>query len=578
MRVRLFFVLLVAALVAISFGSPANADHRTVKGPTGVNKYDQALTQPGYMVFSQGNGAGRTAYVVDMEGYVVHTWWVDNVLGYAPQITHQGHVLLQRGTGVGAGGIDDIQEQDWDGNPIRVYPTPTVDAHGTTRQYIMHHRPYWIPDVGTPQYGHVLQQARQVYTQAEAVAAGRTRQTASTFQPSTMFEYNNADPPQRVWEFQVFDNLGTGYDKIDPNIPTSDGDFTHINSTSYDSVRNWILFNSNNHSEFWAVDYNTKKIVYRFGNPANWDPTKQYATADATRMGAISLNDQWNFNAHDIRPTVPATGGTFMLFNNGNFPTGRGSIVYEIDPDLDKVTWRYPGVATSTAAANGANPTIWSSNQSGAIRMPNGNTFVSMANDGHVVEVTPTGSTAWEYKLPLTSSQAKCFYNELSDMYGWHVSTKYPADYPGFAGRDLSTGRYRFKDCPYDAFPIWQQQEPDIPAPTVTIIGARNWTPPADLLIQVQVDGPEKYDVYFDIQLPGSTDRYYAYILNTVRTTPNSRVYFMKNVPAGTYNVFQFPFRSLGTDYTVPVRCQVYRAGLTGLAASATGTVVLGSY
>jgi hypothetical protein len=55
-------------------------------------------------------------------------------------------------------------------------------------------------------------------------------------------------------------------------------------------------------------------------------------------------------------------------------------------------------------------------------------------------------------------------------------------------------------------------------------------------------------------------------------------VYFMKNVPAGTYNVFQFPFRSLGTDYTVPVRCQVYRAGLTGLAASATGTVVLGSY
>jgi hypothetical protein len=572
MRAKLFAVFLVAALIAISFGSPADADHRTVRGPTGVIKYDPAITQPGYLTFS----VGRNAYVVDMEGYIVHTWTVQDTIGLVPVLTDQGHVLLSR-----SGGVADVEEQDWDGNQVRVYSPPTVDTHGAPRQHIIHHRAYWIPDAGNVHYGHVTQQARQVYTQAEAIAAGRTIQTGSTFQPTTLMEYNNADPPQVIWQWQAFDNLGAGqYDKIDPNIPTPDTDFNHVNSVTYDSTRNWMLFSSNNHYEFYGIDYNTKKIVYRFGCPANWDSTKQYPTADATRLGRISLNDQWLFNNHDVRPTVPGTpGGTIMIWNNGNFPTTRGAISYEVNPELDKVVYRWPGTATATTADQGANMTIGGGVQSGATRMPNGNTVLSVASDGHVVEGTQSGLVAWEYKLPFTNQGPRCFVNELSDNYGWHAAVKYPADFPGFAGRDLSTGRYRFKDCPYDANPEWAMAEPANAAPpTVTIIGARNWTPPADLLIQVQIDGTEKYDVYFDIQLPGSTDRYYAYILNTVRTTPNSRVYFMKNVPAGTYNVFQFPFRSLGTDYTVPVRCQVYRAGYTSALTTTTGTVVLGSY
>jgi hypothetical protein len=573
MRGRLLAVLLVAALVLISFGSTADADHRTVRGPTGVIKYDQANTQPGYLDFS----LGRNAYLVDMEGYIVHTWTVEDTIGYVPQITDQGHALLQRGGGFP---MKDIEEQNWDGDQVRVYATPTTDVYGAPRLYQMHHRTTFYYQPGNVHNRHVFQQSYQTYTQAEAIALGRTRQTGSTFRPDTMIEFNNGDPPQRVWEWQVVDHLGAAqYNKIDPNYPTPDTDFTHTNSTNYDSVRNWVMFSSNAFSEFFCIDYNTKDIVYRFGNPANWNPAKQYVTADATRLGAISLNDRWDFNNHDVRPTVPGTGGTIMILNNGLFPTGYGAISYEVDPDQDKVTWRWPGNATATTANNGANLTIQGGVQSGAQRLPNGNTLLSMASDGHAIEVTSTGSVVWEYKLPFTSSGARCFYDQLSDNYGWHAAIKIPADYPGLTGRDLVTGRYRFKDCPFDANPEWAMAEPADPAaPTVTIIGARNWTPPADLLIQVQIDGTENYDVYFDIQLPGSTNRYYLYTLNTVRTDPNSRVYFMKNTPAGTYNAFQFPFRSLGTDYTIPVRCQVYRAGHTSVLTTATGTVVLGSY
>jgi hypothetical protein len=579
MKAKLFAVFLVAALVVISFGSPADADYRVVRGPTGVIKYNQALTQPGFTTFL----VGRECYLIDNEGYIVHTWTAEDTANMMPILTHQGHCIITGGQSQGptsAGGdYWYMDEQDWDGDHLRYTYPPTTDAHGTPRQHILHHRATWIEETGNSHYGHVMTAIRQIYTQAEAVAAGRTRQSASTFQPCEWVEYDNSNPPQRIWQFQVFDNFGTGYNKIDPNIPTSDTDFTHTNAVTYDSVRNWILASSNAFSEIFAVDYNTKQIVYRFGNPANWDSTKQYVTADATRMGAISLNDQWDFNQHDVRPTVPGTGGTFMIINNGRFPTGFGSISYEIDPNLDKVTWRWPGNPTATTANQGANLTIQGGVQSGSVRLPNGNTLLSMASDGHAIEVTNDGSVVWEYKLPASASGPRCFYDELSDNYGWHAAVKYPADFPGFAGRDLVTGRYRFKDCPFDANPVWTQAEPASPAaPTVTIIGARSWTPPADLLIQVQVAGTEKYDVFFDFQLPGSTNRYYVYTLNTCRLPGNSRVYFMKNVSAGTYNVFQFAFRSLGTDYTIPVRAQVYRHGYTSVAASATGTVVLGSY
>jgi hypothetical protein len=576
MRGRFFAVLVIAAFVLSSFGNTADADYRVVRGPTGVIKYDQENTQPGYLIASANQ---RYVYLFDMEGYVVKTWAAEDVVGLQPIITREGHMQMGMGSQFDA----TIVEQDWDGNEIRRWLAPTAEMDGTPRVHAMHHKHSRIEDVGHPLYGHILQQSYRTYTQAEAIAAGRTRQTASTFRPDVILEFDESIPPKVVWEWDFFDNLGAGqYDKIDPNMPTSDTDFTHINSSTYDSTRNWVLFSSNNHYEFFAVNRDTKQIVYRFGCPANWDSTKQYATADAANLGRISLNDDWLFNNHDVRPTLPGTPDTtIMIFNNGNFPTGRGSIVYEVDPAQDKVVWRYPGNAASSQANNGANPTIFSTNQSGATRMPNGNTVLAMANDGHVVEVASNGTVVWEFKFPLSASGPRCFYDSLSDNFGWHCALKYPADHPGLVGKDLTTGRYRLIECPSDANPVWQQEEPAPPAnPTVTLVGVKEWVPPADLLVQVQIDGPDTYDVYFDIQLPGSTDRFYVYDLNLCRTTPNSRVYFKAGVPAGTYNVFQFPFRSLGVDLTIPVRCQVYKAGYTSssLRVDATGSAILKTY
>jgi hypothetical protein len=557
-------------LVAISLGSPVEADYRTARGMTGVVKYDKTKTQPGYLFVS----TGRNIFFFDMEGYIVKRWTAVPSAGSQPVFTREGHALISRGGGGDVPGS--LQEQDWDGNEVRVYWPPVADSQGTPRTHRFHHRMSRIEDVGHPLYGHVLQAVYRDYTKAEAIAAGRTRQTANTFVSDVITVYDNSNPAQVVWEWDFYDHLGLGYDKVDPNMPTSDTDFAHINSCTYDSVRNWVLFNSNNQSEFWAVNRDTKQIVYRFGNPANWDKTKQYATANAANLGAISLNDRWSFNVHDIRQITP--GGNLMLFNNGNFPTGRGSIVYEINPEQDKVMWRFPGSATATTANAGANPTLWSQNQSGANRLPNGNTVMAMSNDGHVVEATREGEIVWEFKYPMTGSGAKCFYNDLSDMYSYHCAFKYPADHPGFVGKDLVTGRYRPKACPYDSNPIWKMTEPEQTLPTVVITGARTYIPGENLLVRVDVSGPDVYDVYFSFQIPGSTNRYYTYALNLAKTSANFAVPLAENVGAGTYPSFQFVVPTLGYNMQIPVRAEVMNPGFTTALATADATVGLNQY
>jgi hypothetical protein len=334
------------------------------------------------------------------------------------------------------------------------------------------------------------------------------------------------------------------------------------------------MFSSNNHSEFYCVDRATKKIVYRFGNPANWDKTKQYATANAANMGAISLNDRWTFNNHDIKAITP--GGNLMIFINGNFPTGRGSIVYEINPEQDKVVWRFPGSPTATTAQAGATCNIHSNAQSGANRLPNGNTVMSMATGGHTVEVTPAGEVVWEWKFPLMASGPRCFVNDLSDNYTFHAAVKYPAEHPAFVGKDLVSNRFRIKNCPYDANPIWQMAEPAQTLPTVTLSGARTYIPGQNLLVAVNVSGPDIYDVYFYFQL--GVDKYYTYELNLAKTKANLQVPLAERVGTGTYKAFEFVAPSMGSNMLIPVGAEICNPGFMTPIKTVTGTVGLNQY
>ena len=78
--------------------------------------------------------------------------------------------------------------------------------------------------------------------------------------------------------------------------------------------------------------------------------------------------------------------GNYILFNNMNIPGEQdgSSIVMEFDMDSGDVIWTFED-------------TFYAPKQSGAFRLPNGNTFVTVASDDGMFEVTQDGEIVWEY-------------------------------------------------------------------------------------------------------------------------------------------------------------------------------------
>ena len=77
--------------------------------------------------------------------------------------------------------------------------------------------------------------------------------------------------------------------------------------------------------------------------------------------------------------------GNILVFDNGL----KRSEVVEIDPRTERVVWRY-------APPEG----FWSERQGSVQRLGNGNTLITESDRGRVFEITPDGTTVWEFKNP----------------------------------------------------------------------------------------------------------------------------------------------------------------------------------
>jgi hypothetical protein len=137
-------------------------------------------------------------------------------------------------------------------------------------------------------------------------------------------------------------------------------------------------------------------------------------------------------NPHLIPKGLPGAGN-LLVFDNGGAsgygaptpvsPDGgsiyqrAGSRVLEIDPTTLALVWSYTG------------PRLFSTNISGAQRLPNGNTLITEGAPGRLLEVTNDRKIVWEYI------------------------------YPVFGGANATNGVYRGYRIPYD----WLKQ---IPRPT----------------------------------------------------------------------------------------------------------------
>ena len=97
----IFFGVLMVIVIGVSFLSAYEA----IVGPTGILLYDKDNSYGGYTLISP--MGSRTVYLIDIEGYVVHTWETEYTPGSYAMLLENGNLLrggVLRGAPASIGG------------------------------------------------------------------------------------------------------------------------------------------------------------------------------------------------------------------------------------------------------------------------------------------------------------------------------------------------------------------------------------------------------------------------------------------------------------------------------------------
>jgi len=416
----------------------------------------------GYTLFAPKHNT--VIYLIDNAGRVVHQWKSEYEPGQSVYLKPNGNLLhcaftRNRGfTGGGEGGR--IEEFDWDGNLVWEF------AYSTDR-YLSHHDIALLPN------GNLLMLVVEKKSHDECVAAGFNPEMLRDrlLYPDSVVEVQPTYPKggKILWTWRVWDHLIQDFDRTKANY----GDvaahperidvhcngrgapafWNHMNSIAYNATLDQIMLSVRGCNEIWILDHSTTAqeaaghtggkhgkggdLIYRWGNPA------------AYKRG--TTRDKQLVQQHDAQwvPDGYPGAGHITIFNNG-YDRGYSSIE-EIVPPTD-ANGRY---LLKPGKAYGPDEPVWhyeaknrkdffSSEISGAHRLPNGNTLICAGVLGHLFEVTPTGEMVWQYVNPMVRSGILA-QGEVpgKDVRGHLFNAvfkvhRYAPDYPGLAGRDLT--------------------------------------------------------------------------------------------------------------------------------------------
>ncbi len=195
-------------------------------------------------------------------------------------------------------------------------------------------------DVHPMPNGNILCITWEWHSVAEALGAGRTTLSASSFWSETILEIRptSATTWETVWQWRLWDHLIQDSDAAKPGFGvvaehpelcdinfgtvSSVGDWIHMNAIDYSPERDEILVSSRSLDELWVIDHSTSTaeaashaggthgkggdFLYRWGNPQGYDR----GTA-AHRQFFVVHGATW------IDSGLPGAGN-ILAFNNGD--------------------------------------------------------------------------------------------------------------------------------------------------------------------------------------------------------------------------------------------------------------------
>jgi hypothetical protein len=423
----------VAAVVLYAFApSPAA---QTVY-PTGTTIYDPARAWNGFTVLSP---LGTPAVlVIDMNGTVVKRWEdFNNSAGGPARVLPGGFVMAARGARPPHQESLELLQRDFDGKVLWTFSrTEEIKTReGTMVWSARQHHDWQRDDFPAGYYSP---------ESAPAVKGGNTLILTHTnrmqskvadvlLEDDRLIEVSaNGDI---VWQWVAsdhIDELGFAPDaraaiKAARSFNKARGsyDWLHVNSATYLGPNQWFDKGDRrfapNHVIISSREASLLAIVARDGKIV-WQLGPDYSASPQLRAIRQIIGQH---HAHLIPKGLPGAGNLLVFDNGGSSgygfttpiaPDGVGAFaratsrVLEINPITLELVWSY------------ANPRFFSTNISGAQRLPNGNTLITAGAGGRMFEVTREGAIVWEYMYPLFGAGANAsnaVYRAYRVPYGW---------------------------------------------------------------------------------------------------------------------------------------------------------------
>lgn len=434
----------------------------------GLLSYNPAKAFDGYNLFYPHNQS--KVFLVNNCGQIVNIWEdedPDMRPGNTAYLLENGTLLKTKRLNIAVndplwagGGGAIVENRDWNNNLIWSFELGN-------EQRRLHH------DIRPMPNGNILMIAWEKKTKAQAIQGGRSpdKITQDQFWPDYVLELNPTTN-DIVWEWHVWDHVIQDFDAtkdnygivenhpelVDLNWDDSDNhpDWMHTNAIDYNPELDQILLSAPNFHEVWIIDHSTTKeeaaghsgglsgkggdLLFRWGNPQTY---RKGTSADQKLFFQHDANWADNF----LDKSQPHYGD-IEVFNN-RFASNY-SVATFINPTFDKEQWQYKKQGErweprepELTVKHPEPLKLYSNSMSSVQLLPNGNILICSGRWGYTFELTPDNEIVWEYKTPI-SGGSPVEQGRVLDI-GTNVTfrlERYPADFPGFIGKDLSAKGY----------------------------------------------------------------------------------------------------------------------------------------
>ena len=412
--------------------------------PTGTTIYDPNRAWGGYTVLSPLNT--QAVIVIDMNGNVVKQWdgYVNSAGGPA-RIFPDGVVMGANGTNPPHQESVELIQRDFEGHVLWRFDhneqiqTGQRGAVWSARQHHDWQREdfpagYYSPGIKPGTEGAktlILTHTNHSRENVASAALEDDRLIEVSWKGDIVWEWVASDHIDELG----FSDAARKVIKAAPGITAgrSGFDWLHINSATYVGPNHWFddgdqrfapenVIISSRQASFLAIVGRDGKVTWRIG--PDFSESKELRA-----IGQII----GQHHAHIIPKGLPGAGN-LLVFDNGGAsgygfpnpaaPSGSNSFaratsrVLEINPVTLQLVWSYTA------------PRFYSSNISGAQRLPDGNTLITEGANGRLFEVTKEGKIVWEYMFPMfTGAQsANSVYRGYRLPYDWIPQIERPKE------------------------------------------------------------------------------------------------------------------------------------------------------